>query len=111
MNRFAGAVPKALTGPAVLSGQQVVGQWGGVGQALQDSVEEARVAHIEEPCSSTLPLLPDHANLLRWKENPFWRSHPLSNGCREIPFEKRSEEEQKHSETLSFPRKHSEQPA
>lgn len=37
---------KALTGLAVLSGEQVVGQWGGVGQALQDSIEEARVAHV-----------------------------------------------------------------
>ena len=80
---------KALTGLAVLSGEQVVGQWRGVGQALQDSIEEACVAHVEESCSGTLSLLPDHANLLRWKEDPFWRSHSLRNDCREIAFEKR----------------------
>lgn len=72
----------------MLSGQQVVGQWGGVGQALQDSVEEARVAHVEEPCSSPLTLLPHHANLVRGKEDPFWRSHSLGHDCREIPLER-----------------------
>ena len=81
---------KVLTRPAVLPREQVVGQRGCVRQALQDGVEEARIAQVVESRSSSLSSLPLHANLLRGKEDPLWRSHSLGNDdCREMTFEKR----------------------
>ena len=68
----------------MLTREQVVGQRWGVRQALQHGVEEARVAQVVEACSSSLPLLPAHANLLRGKEDPLWWSHSLGNDCREM---------------------------
>lgn len=81
---------KVLTRLAVLPREQVVGQRGCVRQALQDGVEEARIAQVVESRSSSLSSLPLHANLLRGKEDPLWRSHSLGNDdCREMTFEKR----------------------
>ena len=83
---------KGLTGPAVLPREQVVGQRGCVRQALQDGVEEARIAQVVESRSRSLSLLPGHANLLRGKEDPLWRSHSLGKDCREMTFEKRGDD-------------------
>ena len=80
---------KVLTRLAVLTREQVVGERGCVRQALQDGVEEARIAQVVESRSSSLSLLPVHAKLLRGKEDPFWQSHSLGNGCGEMTFEKR----------------------
>ena len=80
---------KALTRLAVLPREQVVGQRWGVRQALQDGVEEARIAHVVESRSSSLPLLPFRADLLRGEEDPLWWSHSLTNDCREVTFERR----------------------
>ena len=73
----------------MLPREQVVGQRGCVRQALQDGVDEARVAQVVEPRSNSLSLLPGHANLLWGKQDPLWRSHSLGNDCREMTFEKR----------------------
>ena len=76
----------------MLAREQVVGERGCVGQALQDGVEVARIAQVVESCSSSLPLLPVHANLVQGKEDPLWQSHSLGNGCREMTFEKRGDD-------------------
>ena len=80
---------KALTRLAVLPREQVVGQRGRVRQALQDGVDEARIAQVVQSRSSSLPLLPFHANRLWDKGTSLWQSHLLGNDCRERTFEKR----------------------
>ena len=73
----------------MLTREQVVGQRGCVRQALQDGVEVAGIAQVVESCSSSLSLLPVHANLLQGKEDALWQSHSLGKDCREMTFEKR----------------------
>ena len=80
---------KVLTRLAVLTREQVVGQRGCVRQALQDGVDEARIAQVVQSRSSSLSLLPIHTNLLRGKEDPLLWSHFLGNDCRVMTFEKR----------------------
>lgn len=77
---------KVLTGLAVLIREQVVGQRGCVCQALQDNVDVASIAQVEESCSRSL--LPVHANRLWGKDDPLWQSHSLGSVCRETTFEK-----------------------
>ena len=47
-----------LTLLLVLVTEQVVGEGGGVGQALEGGVEEAGVAHVDEPAPHPVALLP-----------------------------------------------------
>lgn len=63
---------KILTGAAVLLGQQVVGEWRGVGETLHRGVEEAGVPQVVETGSHPVHTLPLEGELAAREEHLLW---------------------------------------